>query len=99
VAAIAAPYTVVGPFSSTSTVLYTAPTTSGYYRDVIVTNGGPGTVQVNSVTAASSTTGTFISPGSSLVLLGPVESLWGMTSASTITTSIYVGQLSQVSVS
>lgn len=98
-AAIAAPYTVVGPFSSTSTVLFTAPTSTGYYRDMIITNAGPGTVQVNSVTAASSTTGTFVSPGTSLVLLGPVESLWGMTSASTITTSCYVGQLTQVSVS
>ena len=42
--AIEAPYTVVGPFSTSSTVLYTAPTS--YQRDLVLTNGGTATVYV-----------------------------------------------------
>ena len=49
--AIAASYTVVGPFSTTLTVLYTAPT--GYQRDLILTNGGTAAVYVGSFTAVT----------------------------------------------
>jgi hypothetical protein len=96
VAAIAAPYTVVGPFSTT-TVLFTAPTSTGYYRDVIVTNAGPGTLSVNGATSATATSGCYVPPGQSLILLGPVESLWG-TTLSSGTVSCYVGQLTAISV-
>ena len=35
---LAAPVTAIGPFSTTSKVLYTAPT--AYQRDLVLTNGG-----------------------------------------------------------
>lgn len=91
---LAAPATVVGPFSTTSTVLYTAPT--GYQRDLVLTNGGTATVYVGSFTAVTSVTGLAIPAGQQLVLQGPTESVWGITSAGTAT--MYVGQGSVVSV-
>ena len=92
--AIAAPYTVIGPFSTTSTVLYTAPT--AYQRDLILTNGGTATVYVGGFTAVTAVTGFKIAAGASLVLTGATESVWGITSAGTAT--MYVGQGSVVSV-
>ncbi len=94
--AIAATYTTVGPFSNSSTVLYTAPT--AYQRDLVVTNVGPGTVSIASATTGTYSIGVKVPPGQSLVLSGPTESLWGLTSASTITTSVAVGQASVFSV-
>ena len=92
--AIAAPYTVIGPFSTTSTVLYTAPT--AYQRDLILTNGGTAAVYVGGFTAVTAVTGFKIAAGASLVLTGATESVWGITSAGTAT--MYVGQGSVVSV-
>lgn len=92
--AIEAPYTVVGPFSTSSTVLYTAPTT--YARDLILTNGGTATVYVGSFTAVTAVTGMAIPSGQQIVLQGPTENVWGITSAGTAT--MYVGQGSVVSV-
>ena len=92
--AIEAPYTVVGPFSTSSTVLYTAPTS--YQRDLILTNGGTATVYVGSFTAVTAVTGLAIPSGQQMVLQGPTESVWGITSAGTAT--MYVGQGSVVSV-
>ena len=54
--AIAATYTTVGPFSNTSTVLYTAPT--AYQRDLVVTNGGT----AHGLDARQRTTGTLQHP-------------------------------------
>ncbi len=92
--AIAAPYTAIGPFSTTSTVLYTAPT--GYQRDLILTNGGTAAVYVGGFTAVTAVTGFKIASGASLVLTGATESVWGITAAGTAT--MYVGQGSVVSV-
>ena len=92
--AIAASYTLVGPFSTSSTVLYTAPT--GYQRDLVLTNGGTATVYVGSFTAVTAVTGFKIVSGASLVLTAATESVWGITSAGTAT--MYVGQGSVVSV-
>ena len=92
--AIAAPYTVIGPFSTTSTVLYTAPT--AYQRDLVLTNGGTATVYVGGFTAVTAVTGFKIAAGATLVLTGATESVWGITSAGTAT--MYVGQGSVVSV-
>ena len=92
--AIAAPYTVIGPFSTTSTVLYTAPT--AYQRDLILTNGGTAAVYVGGFTAVTAVTGFKIAAGATLVLTGSTESVWGITSAGTAT--MYVGQGSVVSV-
>ena len=92
--AIEAPYTVVGPFSTSSTVLYTAPTS--YQRDLILTNGGTATVYVGSFTAVTAVTGLAIPSGQQMVLQGPTESVWGITAAGTAT--MYVGQGSVVSV-
>jgi hypothetical protein len=92
--AIEAPYTVVGPFSTSSVVLYTAPTT--YARDLVLTNGGTATVYVGSFTAVTAVTGLAIPSGQQLVLQGSTESVWGITSAGTAT--MYVGQGSVVSV-
>ena len=92
--AIAASYTVVGPFSTSSTVLYTAPT--AYQRDLILTNGGTAAVYVGGFTAVTAVTGFKIPAGASLVLTGSTESVWGITSAGTAT--MYVGQGSVVSV-
>ena len=92
--AIAAPYTVIGPFSTTSTVLYTAPT--AYHRDLVLTNGGTATVYVGGFTAVTAVTGFKIAAGATLVLTGATESVWGITSAGTAT--MYVGQGSVVSV-
>ena len=92
--AIAASYTVVGPFSTSSTVLYTAPT--AYQRDLILTNGGTAAVYVGGFTAVTAVTGFKIPSGASLVLTGSTESVWGITSAGTAT--MYVGQGSVVSV-
>ena len=91
--AIAASYTVV-PTTSTSTVLYTAPT--GYQRDLVLTNGGTATVYVGGFTAVTAVTGFKIASGASLLLTGATESVWGITSAGTAT--MYVGQGSVVSV-
>ena len=92
--ALAATYTVIGPFSTTSTVLYTAPT--GYQRDLVLTNGGTATVYVGGFTAVTAVTGFKIASGASLLLTGSTESVWGITSAGTAT--MYVGQGSVVSV-
>ena len=92
--AIEAPYTVVGPFSTSSTVLYTAPTS--YQRDLVLTNGGTAAVYVGSFTAVTAVTGLAIPSGQQMVLQGPTESVWGITSAGTAT--MYVGQGSVVSV-
>jgi hypothetical protein len=92
--AIAAPYTVIGPFSTSSTVLYTAPT--AYQRDLILTNGGTATVYVGSFTAVTAVTGLAIPAGQQMVLQGSTESVWGITSSGTAT--MYVGQGSVVSV-
>lgn len=92
--AIAASYTLVGPFSTSSTVLYTAPT--GYQRDLVLTNGGTATVYVGGFTAVTAVTGFKIASGASLLLTGATESVWGITSAGTAT--MYVGQGSVVSV-
>lgn len=92
--AIAAAYTTVGPFSTTSTVLYTAPT--GYQRDLILTNGGTATVYVGGFTAVTAVTGFKIASGATVLLTGATESVWGITSAGTAT--MYVGQASVVSV-
>lgn len=94
--AIEAPYTAVGPFSSASTVLYTAPTT--YARDLILTNGGPYTVSVSSFTSSTYGAGVLIPPGQSLLLMGPTESMWGITNGSGSAATMYVGQGSVVSV-
>jgi len=92
--AIAASYTVIGPFSTSSTVLYTAPT--GYQRDLVLTNGGTATVYVGGFTAVTAVTGFKIASGASLLLTGATENVWGITSAGTAT--MYVGQGSVVSV-
>ncbi len=92
--AIAAPYTVIGPFSTSSTVLYTAPT--AYQNSLILTNGGTAAVYVGGFTAVTAVTGFKIAAGASLVLTGATESVWGITSAGT--TTMYVGQGSVVSV-
>ena len=92
--AIAASYTLVGPFSTSSTVLYTAPT--GYQRDLVLTNGGTATVYVGGFTAVTAVTGFKIASGASLLLTGATENVWGITSAGTAT--MYVGQGSVVSV-
>ena len=91
---LAAPATVIGPFSTSSTVLYTAPT--AYQRDLVLTNGGTATVYVGSFTAVTAVTGLAIPSGQQLVLQGSTESVWGITSAGTAT--MYVGQGSVVSV-
>jgi len=91
--AIAAPYTAV-PTTSTSTVLYTAPT--GYQRDLVLTNGGTATVYVGGFTAVTAVTGFKIASGASLILTAATESVWGITSSGTAT--MYVGQGSVVSV-
>ena len=92
--AIEAPYTVVGPFSTSSTVLYTAPTS--YQRDLVLTNGGTAAVYVGSFTAVTAVTGLAIPAGQQMVLQGSTESVWGITAAGTAT--MYVGQGSVVSV-
>jgi hypothetical protein len=87
--ALAAPVTVVGPFSTTSTILYSAPTT--YQRDLVLTNQGTATVYVGSFTAVTSATGTAIPAGQSLIMQGPVTSgnfVWGITSAGTATMQV-----------
>ena len=92
--AIEAPYTLVGPFSTSSTVLYTAPTS--YQRDLVLTNGGTAAVYVGSFTAVTAVTGLAIPAGQQMVLQGSTESVWGITAAGTAT--MYVGQGSVVSV-
>ena len=92
--AIAAPATAIGPFSTSSTVLYTAPTS--YQRDLILTNGGTAAVYVGSFTAVTAVTGLAIPAGQQMVLQGSTESVWGITAAGTAT--MYVGQGSVVSV-
>ena len=92
--AIAASYTLVGPFSTSSTVLYTAPT--GYQRDLVLTNGGTAIVYVGGFTAVTAMTGFKIASGATLTLTGATENVWGITSAGTAT--MYVGQGSVVSV-
>lgn len=90
--AIAGPETKVGPFSNASTVLYSAPTT--YQRDLVITNAGPGDVYVGSFTAVTSATGILIPSGQSLIMQGPLTSgnfVWGITSASSVSTSVQVG--------
>jgi hypothetical protein len=92
--AIEAPYTVVGPFSTSSTVLYTAPTS--YQRDLVLTNGGTATVYVGSFTAVTAVTGLAVPSGQQMVLQGSTESVWGITASGAAT--MYVGQGSVVSV-
>jgi hypothetical protein len=92
--AIEAAYTAIGPFSTSSTVLYTAPT--AYQRDLVLTNGGTAAVYVGSFTAVTAVTGLKIPAGQQLVLQGPTESVWGITASGTAT--MYVGQGSVVSV-
>jgi hypothetical protein len=92
--ALSAPETVVGPFSTTSTVLYTAPTS--YQRDLVLENAGTATVYVGSFTAVTAVTGLAIPSGERILLQGPTESVWGITSAGTAT--MYVGQGSVVNV-
>ena len=94
--AIAASYTVIGPFSTSSTVLYTAPT--GYQRDLILTNGGTATVYVGGFTAVTAVTGFKIASGASLILTGATESVWGICASGGGTATMYVGQGSVVSV-
>ena len=72
--AIEAPYTLVGPFSTSSTVLYTAPTS--YQRDLVLTNGGTAAVYVGSFTAVTAVTGLAIPAGQQMVLQGSTESVW-----------------------
>ena len=92
--ALAATYTAVGPFSTSSTVLYTAPT--AYQRDLVLTNGGTAAVFVGSFTAVTAVTGLKIPAGATVLLTGSTENVWGITSAGT--TTMYVGQGSVVSV-
>lgn len=94
---LAAPATAVGPFSTSSAILYSAPTT--YQRDLVITNGGTATIYIGSFTAVTAVTGLAIPAGQQTVLQGPVTAgnfVWGITSAGTATA--YVGLGSVVSV-
>ena len=94
--AIEAPYTIVSNVTaSTSTVLYTAPTT--YARDLVLTNGGTAGCYVGSFTAVTAVTGLLIPAGQQLVLQGSTESVWGICGTGS-TATMYVGQGSVVSV-
>ena len=94
--ALSAPETLVSCSTTNSSVLYTAPTT--YARDLILTNGGPYTVSVSSFTSSTYGAGVLIPPGQSLLLMGPTESMWGITNGSGSAATMYVGQGSVVSV-
>ena len=92
--ALSAPETLVSCSTTNSTVLYTAPTT--YARDLVLTNGGTATVYVGSFTAVTAVTGLAIPSGQQLVLQGPVESVWGITSAGTATMVVGLGSVGSV---
>lgn len=92
--ALSAPETLVSCSTTNSTVLYTAPTT--YARDLVLTNGGTATVYVGSFTAVTAVTGLAIPSGQQLVLQGPVESVWGITSAGTATMVVGLGSVVSV---
>jgi hypothetical protein len=97
--ALATSTTVVGPFTSASTVLYSAPTT--YQRDLVITNIGPSTVSVASATTGTYAIGVLVSPGQSVIFQGPLPSgnvAYGLTNASTLSTSVQVGLASVYSV-
>ena len=93
--AIAASYTAVSCTTTNSSVLYTAPT--AYQRDLVLTNGGTAAIYVGSFTAVTAVTGIKVAYyGATLLLTGPTESVWGITSGGSAT--MYVGQGSVVSV-
>lgn len=92
--ALSAPETIVGPFSTTSTVLYTAPTT--YARDLVLENQGTAAVFVGSFTAVTAVTGLEIPSGQRILLQGPVESVWGITAAGTATMAVGLGSVVSV---
>ena len=86
--AIAASYqTAVTAAATTSTALWTSPTT-GYQRDLVVTNGGASTCFISAGTGVSSasTTVSFAVPtGQQLVLQGQIPNstiLFGFAAAS-----------------
>lgn len=89
--ALSATETIVGPFSTVSTVLYTAPTT--YARDLVLENRGTATVYVGSFTAVTAVTGLAIPSGQRMLLQGPTESVWGITSAGTATMAVGLGSV------
>ncbi len=96
---LAAPTTVVGPFTSTSTVLYSSPTT--YQRDLVLTNVGPSTVSIASATTGTYAIGVLLPPGQSFIVQGPLPTgnvVYGLTNASTLSTSVAVGLASVYSV-
>ena len=77
------------------TTLYTAPT--GYFRDVVVTNGGTAVIYLGgSVMATTATQYLALPVNQSMLLCGQSENLYAITSAGTATA--YVGLASVVSV-
>lgn len=92
--AIEAPYTKVSVNTSGTVAVYTAP--AGYTRDLILTNGGTAAVYVTSGATANTSNSLQIPVGQTVVLMGPVESVVGVTAAGTAT--MYVGLGSVVSV-
>ena len=98
--ALAAPYVnQVGPFSSTSTILYTAPTT-GYSRDVVIENAGTAPMFIGSFTAVTAVTGFQVPAGGQVILHGPIatNNIFGITLAAGTVVTVNVGYGSVVSV-
>jgi hypothetical protein len=99
--AIAATYVVSGLSVTASAVIYTVPST-GYNRDLVVTNGGPSAlfVGLGSGVTAATTVNSFQIPSGGQLVLSQCQSpqsgqVWGV-SAGTSATS--VGYASVVSV-
>lgn len=93
--ALATNVLTTNPFSNSAVQVYTVPT--GYTRDVVVTNNGPSPIVVGSsgVTFAA---GVPLPVGQSLVLAGPTEALYAITTASGSTATCAVGLATAFSV-
>ena len=96
--AIAATWTINGTAVTTSAALYTVPST-GYKRDLVVTNGGPSALFVglgSGLTAATTVQSFQVPSGGSVILTQcqvPTSAIIYAVSAGTSATSIGYGSL------
>lgn len=94
-------FSLLGPctpvaVTSSVTQLYTAPT-SGYNRDLVISNAGPGTIYLGGSVMATTATQYLALPANESILLGgQVESVYAITASGTATA--YVGTASNVMV-
>lgn len=82
--------------TSSATALYTAPTTGGqYFRDLVISNAGPGTIYLGGSVMATTATQYLALPANESILIGgQVESVYAITASGTATA--YVGNACNV---